>query len=209
MRRGVVGVFTLVLAFTVLPWWSLHATPMYVRDWIVITVRSAPTEASQSMGTAQTNDIVEVLEESQGWSRIQTKAGVEGWVASRFLSAQAPKNLYVRQIELKLKALQDENMRLKGIAPPPSVAGTQGIVVPLDASLTECPEIKASYDKLLVASKDCTQKAGLLEAENSRLKNSERLFFTFIGGVFIILGVLIGLFIQMAAARSKKQGYKF
>jgi SH3 domain protein len=216
MRRGAAVFLVVACAALVVPAASLHAKTMYVRDWIVVTVRAVPLDTSQSLGTVQTNDVVEVLEEVEGWSRIRAKTGVEGWVAGRFLSVNPPKNLYVKQLEAKVKALQEENMRLRGTAPAgtpqgagPVVAGTQGITAPLEASFADCAELKAGYDKLLAQNSDCTRKSGQLASENSRLRNSERLFFTFIGGVFIILGVLIGLFIQMATARSKKQGYKF
>ncbi|MCK7467169.1 MAG: hypothetical protein MZU91_02800 [Desulfosudis oleivorans] len=33
-----------------------------------------------------------------------------------------------------------------------------------------------------------------LHAENSRLKTSERLMFTLIGGLFIVIGIVMGLF---------------
>jgi SH3 domain protein len=216
MRRGVAVFLVIACAVLVVPAASLHAKTMYVRDWIVVTIRAVPLDTSQSLGTVQTNDVVEVLEEVEGWSRIRSKTGVEGWVAGRFLSATPPKNLYAKQLEAKLKALQEENMRLRGTAPAgppqgagPVVAGTQGIAAPLEVSFADCTGLKAGYDKLQAQNTDCIRKSGLLAAENSRLRNSERLFFTFIGGVFIILGVLIGLFIQMATARSKKQGYKF
>ncbi|HPE46671.1 MAG TPA: hypothetical protein PK380_12445, partial [Deltaproteobacteria bacterium] len=70
-------------------------------------------------------------------------------------------------------------------------------------------ELQARYDRLLKENRECTRDKGVLVEENSRLKTSERLFFTFIGGVFIVLGVLIGLFIQMVSGRPKKQGYRF
>ena len=102
MSRGVVGSAVLICALVAfsIPV-CLHAKGMYVRDWIVITLRSAPNETSLAMGTASTNEQVEVLEEGKGWMRIQTKDGKEGWVAGRFLSAQPPKTLYVKQLEDK------------------------------------------------------------------------------------------------------------
>ena len=68
MRRGVIGFVVLVCAsssFSIPV--CLHAKGMYVRDWIVITLRSAPDETSSAMGTASTNEYVEVLEEGKGW----------------------------------------------------------------------------------------------------------------------------------------------
>lgn len=219
MRRGVRYFLVLLSVLFIFIYAAppyLHARSMYVRDWIVITLRSAPNETSLAMGTASTNDQVEVLEEVNGWVRIQTRDGKEGWVATRFLSPQPPKNLQLKQLEDKIRALQVENMRLRGLiashttgGSAPVGAGAQSMSIPPEVAYADCPSLKAEYDRLMRSSKECTRKISLVDAENNRLKTSERLFFTFIGGIFIILGIVIGLLIQMVGSRSKKHGYKF
>ena len=217
MRRGFLSFLALVCAiFIFLPPVCLQAKGMYVRDWIVITLRSTPNESSEAVGMASTNDLVEVLEEGVGWTRIHTKDGKEGWVPSRFLSVQPPKTFFVKQLEEKIKALQEENMRLQGlssertsggVASPGS--GQPGIVVPPEVAFSDCAGLKQGYDKLFKDSQDCSKKMIFIAEENNRLKTSERLIFTFIGGAFIIGGIVIGLFVQMIRARPKKQGYRF
>ena len=217
MSRGVVGSVVLICAFVAfsIPV-CLYAKSMYVRDWIIITLRSAPDETSSAMGTASTNELVEVLEEGKGWMRIQTKDGKEGWVAGRFLSAQPPKTLHVKQLEDKFSALQIENMRLRGLIASHTTGGAaspnaraQGIVVPPEVAFADCPSLKRDYDKLVQDSRECSKKLSVIDAENTRLKTSEKLIFTFIGGIFIFLGIVIGLFVQIVRARPKKPGYKF
>lgn len=217
MRRGVIGFEVLVCAiFIFLSPVCLHAKGMYVRDWIVITLRSAPNETSSAMGTASTNEHVEVLEEGKGWMRIQTKDGKEGWVAGRFLSAQPPRTMHLRQLEEKIMASQVENMRLRGLISGRTSSGITspgaaqpGIMVPPEGALADCPRLKQDYDKLVQDSREYSRKISIIDAENNRLKTSERIIFTFMGGIFIILGIVIGLFVQMVRARPKKPGYKF
>ncbi len=217
MRRGFLSFLAFVCAiFIFLPPVCLQAKGMYVRDWIVITLRSTPNESSEAVGMASTNDLVEVLEEGAGWTRIQTKDGKEGWVASRFLSVQPPKTFFVKQLEEKIKALQEENMRLQGLSSARTSGGVatpglgqQGIVVPPEVAFSDCTGLKQGYDKLFKDSQDCSKKMISIAQENNRLKTSERLIFTFIGGAFIVGGIIIGLFVQMIRARPKKQGYKF
>jgi SH3 domain protein len=220
MRRRVMGFMVLVCTiFIFLSPVYLHAKGMYVMDWIVITLRSAPNETSLAMGTASTNERVEILEEGKGWMRIQTKDGKEGWVAGRFLSAQPPKTLYLRQMEQKLTALQVDNMRLRGLisghtssgvaSPGAAQPGRQGAVVLQEVAFADCPKLKGDYDKLMSESQEYSKKRSIIDAENNRLKTSERIIFTFMGGIFIILGIVIGLFVQMVRARPKKPGYKF
>ncbi len=215
MRRGAVILVAFACVFMAVPSGYLYAKTMYVRDWIVINIRSSPSDSSLTVAFANTEDPLEVLEQSAGWSKVRVADGKEGWVGSRFLTDRPPKGRYIKQLEAKVKALEDENASLKGIkllekpgGMAPSSVGTGGIVAPIDVG-GGYTEFKAKYDKLLTENRDCTRDKDILAAENSRLKTSERLFFTFIGGVFIVLGVLIGLFIQMVSGKSKKQGYRF
>lgn len=216
MRRGVVFPALVTCVFMVFVSVHGYAKTVYVRDWLVVNIRSMPGDASGTVAFANTEDRLELLEESGGWSKVRTRDGKEGWVGSRFLTDRPPRTFYIKQLEAKLRALEDENARLRGVTPPerPGVVplpavGAGDIAETVGVPGGECPELKAGYDKLLAENRDCARARDSLAAENSRLKTSERLFFTFIGGVFVVLGVLIGLFIQMAGGRPKKQGYRF
>jgi hypothetical protein len=122
-------------------------------------------------------------------------------------------------LDEKLTALQVENMRLRGLisgrtssgvaSPGAAQPGQQGIVVPPEVAFADCTKLKGDYDKLMRESQEYSKKISIIDAENNRLKTSERLIFTFIGGIFIVLGIVIGLFVQMVRARPQKQGYKF
>jgi hypothetical protein len=54
-----------------------------------------------------------------------------------------------------------------------------------------------------------SERVDLLMKENTRLKTSERLLFTLIGGAFIALGIIVGLFLQAVRSHPKKPGYRF
>ena len=57
-------------------------------DVSALNVRSGPSTSEPVLGRLLQSEIVEVLEESSdGWARIRIEGdGIEGWVASRFLS---------------------------------------------------------------------------------------------------------------------------
>jgi SH3 domain protein len=190
---------------------------MYVRDWITVSVRSAPYENSQSLANASTNDRVEVLEEGDGWTRVKTQRGIEGWVQSRYLSPQPPRTLLAHQLEERLKALQEENTRLRGLKPSDQLGakpaapqtGQPAAGAPLGVIVSDCPELQKNYEKLSKDLKLRSERLDLLTSENSRLKTSERLVFTLIGGMFIGIGIIIGLFLQAVRSHPKKPGYRF
>ncbi len=185
---------------------------MYVRDWIVISLRSAPREASGQVAQASTGERVEVLETSGDWARVRLASGAEGWTPVRFLSDRPPAALYAKQLEERVRELQAQIARLKGLpvpgegAPEPLSYSTGGLA---PDSLEGLASLRTEHEKLKAQYQACVESRDALNAEVSRLKNSERLFFTFVGGVFVVLGVIIGIFIQLAGPRSKRQGYRF
>lgn len=190
----------------------LHAQQMYVRDWIVIALRSAPKDSSRQVGQASTGDRLEVLEEMDGWSRVRLEGGLEGWTPSRFLSPKPPASTAVRQLEQRVAELQAELARVKGggetrgEAPWHALTAASGGLL---MTAEEAKAVQAEKEKTKADLAACLKRSEELEAENTRLKNSERLFFTFVGGLLVVLGVVIGVFIQLAGGRSKKQGYRF
>ncbi|MDD5089804.1 MAG: SH3 domain-containing protein [Candidatus Wallbacteria bacterium] len=49
-------------------------------------VRERPCKKSRSLGYLHLNDVVTILHKKRNWSRVETKAGKEGWVFSRYLA---------------------------------------------------------------------------------------------------------------------------
>jgi SH3 domain protein len=216
MRRMLVNTAVLACALVIIPL-CLQARSMYVRDWITVSVRAAPYEASQTVAHANTNDMVEVLEEGDGWTRVKTEKGIEGWVQSRYLTPQPPRTLVTRRLEERLKALQEENARLRGLKPSDQYsagpaaqkAAQPGAGAPIDTVLPDCPELQKNYERLVKDLKIRSERIDLLMKENTSLKTSERLLFTLIGGAFIALGIIVGLFLQAVRSHPKKPGYRF
>jgi SH3 domain protein len=207
--------FSMVLiSILLIPAAALQAKTMYVRNWMTVSVRATPDEASQIIGNATTNDPVEVIEEGGGWSHIRTNKGKEGWVPARYLTPQIPATVSAQQCEEQIKALQDENRKLQeliskkpGPAPAPVQAGTAA-PAPITAG-AYCASLQKQYEKLQKDNKVLTDKYNALMEENGRLKTSENLTFTVIGGVFIIIGIIVGLLLQLVRGHSKKGGLRF
>lgn len=186
---------------------DLHAKTMYIRNWMTVSVRATPDEASQIIGNATTNDPVQVIEEGGGWSHIRTAKGKDGWVPSRYLTPQLPATVSAQQCEERIKALQEENRKLQELAskkPEPVSAQPGATPAGLD-----CPSLQKQYEMLQKDNKVLTDKNNALVEENSRLKTSENLTFTVIGGVFIIIGIMVGLLLQLVRGHSKKGGLRF
>ncbi|MGC9324298.1 MAG: TIGR04211 family SH3 domain-containing protein [Desulfomonilia bacterium] len=203
----------------------LHAKGMYVRDWITISLRTGPSEGARVIGMANTNDYLEVLEEQGEWIRVKTPSGKEGWVQDRYLTTQTPKALIIDQLNEKVqsltetnRALEEENKQLqkdnrernfKVSSLTKEIEKAKQGYEELKVASSEYLELKKTYEALLSESQTHAGKIDLLSRENQRLKTSERIVFTLIGGGFIILGMIIGFFLQIIRSRPKKTGYKF
>ncbi|MEA3222233.1 MAG: TIGR04211 family SH3 domain-containing protein [Thermodesulfobacteriota bacterium] len=223
MNKKLLLFVLLVVLF--LPFNPAFAKGLYVRDWLNLTVRTSPSPEAGILAMANTNDFLEIIEEQGDWSKVRTPKGKVGWVLNRYLTSNTPKALIVSQLSKKVKSqtdtiseLREDNKRLRKEAQKFKF-GISGLNTKVDrltkdyedlknASATYL-ELKAAHDKLLEETKIKDMKMEDISKENRRLKTSERLAFTFIGGGFIIFGLLIGIFIQSLRSRPKKATYKF
>ncbi|MBN1636546.1 MAG: TIGR04211 family SH3 domain-containing protein [Deltaproteobacteria bacterium] len=204
---------------------SAYAKGVYVRDWITITVRTRPSEEAKIIAMANSNDYLEVIQEQPpNWTKVRTSSGREGWALTRYLTEETPKALIVDQLSEKVKtqaenilAFSDENKQLqkenrefryKISNITKGLEKSKNEYEDLKKASSAYLELKASYDKLVEADKEHQDQMNVLSKENSRLKTSERIKFTLIGGGFVILGLILGVFLHALSARPKKSGYK-
>ncbi len=86
----------------------------YVRDSITLPLRqtqsveSAIVHPGVSSGTLLT-----IVRESSGFTRVRTKEGVEGWIASRHLIAEPTARMQLDQLNAELGNLRKANARLE------------------------------------------------------------------------------------------------
>lgn len=219
--RGTKAVAVVVwLVLMAAPLGGAYAAGMYVRDWISITVRSEPDENAKIISIAKSNDYLEVLKENQEWTRVKAPDGKEGWVMNRYLTKQTPKTLMADQLKDKVKsltdqitALKDENRRLqkenKSLSSSEELQALRHEYTRLQQESGEYAQLKKRNDELEKHFSQESNKIEQLTMENNRMKTSERLIFTLLGGGFIGIGLVIGVAFQAFRGRPKKAGYKF
>ncbi len=225
MIRRILMVFFVCSLFSMVPFHQAYAKGVYVRDWITISVRTSPYDTAKMIGLANTNDFLEVIEEKKDWTKVRTPEGKEGWVQNRYLTTKTPKALLIDQLNEKVKslsennkALRDENKQLqkehrernyKISSLSKEIDKVKEEYEGLKSDSNEYLELRKNYENLQAENAAHAENMALLEKENSRLKTSDRLIFTLIGGGFIIVGLVIGVLLQLLRGRPKKTGYKF
>lgn len=224
MRRAGIVVFILWCLGVMIIGGSLYAKGLYVRDRVNVPLKRSPVENSQVIGMASTNDYLTVLEENGEWIKVTTPDGQEGWVSARLLTTETPRALIIGQLNEKLrassdtiKALEEQNKALtkenrelqENIGALSSDVGkSKEEYDKLRAASTTYLQLKAEYDKLVDADKAKDRKIDALTKENSQYKTSERIKFTFMGGGFILIGMVLGGMLQAVRSKPRKSGYK-
>ncbi|HNY66445.1 MAG TPA: TIGR04211 family SH3 domain-containing protein [Deltaproteobacteria bacterium] len=201
------------------------AAGLYVREGANVPVREAPYDNARITGMATQSDYLEILEGKGEWLRIKTPKGEEGWVPNRYLTRQMPKTLVVDQLNEKIKSLTQENLalqeenaqlqkenrersyRISGVSKEVEEARKQYETLKLESS--QYLDLKNRYLTLQAQYKDMSQKLDQATRENNKLKTSERIIFTLVGGAFIVMGIVIGTLLQVMRSKPKKGGYKF
>ncbi len=85
----------------------------YVTDSLQLRVYSKPSAESEVLQTIDSGDSVEVFAIQDGFSRVSTYDGTEGWVKSAFLVDEPPDKLLYFSVSEKNKELEAEIEALK------------------------------------------------------------------------------------------------
>jgi SH3 domain protein len=213
------------LSLILSPLSNAAAAGLYVKDGASVPVREAPYENSRITGMATQNDYLVIFEGRGDWLRIKTPKGEEGWVQSRFLTRQMPKTLVMDQLNEKIKTLTEENLALQeentqlqkenrersykisGASKELDDARKQFELLKQESS--QYLDLKSRYLALQGQFREASEKLEQTTRENNRLKTSERLVFTLVGGGFIVIGLVVGTLLQFMRTKPKKGGYKF
>jgi SH3 domain protein len=88
----------------------------YVRDFIAVPLHQGQTADSAvvhpGMGSGTALTIVKD-DSGSGFTRVRTSDGVEGWIASRYLSAEPTARMQLEQANTELDKLRKTNARLE------------------------------------------------------------------------------------------------
>ena len=87
----------------------------WVRDRIVISVRSAPGTDSQVIRTISSGAGMQLLERSSdgAYARVKLSNGVEGWVATRYLVDKPIAAMRLAEMEKEWRGFKEDNEQLR------------------------------------------------------------------------------------------------
>ena len=197
---------------------TMYAAQLYVKPSAEVPVRRGQGTEYKIVAVVADGTMVTLLEENEGWARVQLKSGKQGWILKRYLSSDKP-------LQDQVAALTQAKIQLKE-----QLTKTDGRLTELlqvhnktEQELTDCmarrDTIKADYQRLqqdtadVVLTKkklaetqqqlsELTNRMTDLQLENTGLKKSSALIWFLVGAGVLLTGWCIGL---LTGKRTKKR----
>lgn len=171
----VVKIFFYCLLTCILLIASAYSENRYVTERMRITLRTGPDVSYKVIGLVGSGESVDLIEERQKWSRVETDDAKIGWVMTRFLTTDIPKSDLLEKLQKeherlkgKTKIFASENEKLK--------AENKDIKKELSIKVIELKKLSESYDKL---NKGCQQYKDLKikhDKMTNDMKNQQKEF---------------------------------
>jgi SH3 domain protein len=197
------------------------AETRYVSDRLEIQMRTGKGTQFRILRMLPSGTALEILEVDQenGYSRVRTPSGVEGWVLSRFLMQGRAARDRLADAEKKLARLELENRKLS--ASLEDLQKTKGSIdtereqlVKENRKLSqELEEIRRAASSALAIDAENKElksrivayerQAQSLQQENEGLKDRTARDWFMVGAGVVILGMIIGLIIPRIRWRKK------
>jgi SH3 domain protein len=201
-------------------------TVRYISDNLEIALRSGKTPKHSVVKMLPSGTQVRVIQaDPDGYSRVRTKEGVEGWLLTRFLSSVPSARDRLAEAEQRLAAMKIENSQLKeqmaalmaqkdqfDLRHQQWVEANRRVVQELNSirqtaasSLALDHENKTLKGRLIQFERELQT----LQQENSKLKDRAARDWFLIGAGVVILGMLIGLILPKLGPRRKPSWESF
>jgi SH3 domain protein len=168
----------LLAAAVVVPAGAARAERAWVKDELTVWVRSGPGNKYRNFRAIKTGDTVEILSRTKDWTQI--KAGdSEGWIPVGFLQPEPPARIRLERHEAETA---DQRRRFTTISGEVSELRTQN---------AELSERQQTLEAELARIRD----------ENIELRAGARWPEWIAGASILVVGSLLGMFVQWSSGR--------
>lgn len=197
----------------------VSAETRYVSDQLEVTLRKGPSLGHAVLRMLKSGAALEVLEidAETGHTRVKTSGGVEGWILSRYLSAEPTARM---QLEKMLKEMgrtdnpdhsvltQLKTIRSEYEDAHQRIAKLESENKQLEERLASIKHTAANVLSIDQENKNFRQKLTVseerlssLQIENSELRSSKDRDWFFAGALVLASGLLLGLVLPRLARR--------
>jgi SH3 domain protein len=145
---------------------AAQARTVYVSDELVITMRTGKGPGFKIIDYLERGTPLEVLQEEGSYTKVRTSAGKEGWVLSRFITAETPKDKVIEGLEKEIKDLK--------------------------ATMGDALETASERDRLLEENKRLKADNERLDNKIRRTERRELMYWFLAGAGVLFVGWVIG-----------------
>ena len=193
---------------------------LYVSDSFEVPVRATGCNNCTIVhyGLASGTEVFDLGEEVEGWTRIRSRGGIEGWMPSRFLLEEAPAITKLENAETALSAVTEENLLLsQQINDLLSELSTMGLAVETVELESEEGEISrpvmtisgdviglnSQNEELIRRNQLMQQEIDILIARNERLEDSSWRSWFIYGAGAVLAGAFLSVILPKILPRRK------
>jgi SH3 domain protein len=223
MKRliGIAAAAALLLASTA------YAEPAWVTDQFEITLRSGPSTNNAIQLMVSSGTRLEVLERDaeSGYTRVMTQGGTEGWVLTRYLMNEASAREQLQTLTGQLtsantrgSSLDSQLNAIKGEYDSASrqIATLEREKAAVEKELAEIKRTAANVlaisdqNKSLMDELAAAQiRADTLEQENRVLASQTTRYWFATGGLVLVVGLVLGLWLPRINWRRRRRWDRF
>jgi SH3 domain protein len=206
---------------------GLRAEPVWVSDQFEVTMRTGPSTSNAITRMLPSGAQLELLERDaeEGYSRVITDGGTEGWVLTRYLMNEPSAREQLQRLTAQLTDAQSAGnslgSQLAAISGEHQTAKAQisSLQREKQALQTELAEIKRTASDALAIdrqNKDLRQqltdaeiKVSILEQENRQLTSQTTRNWFLAGGLVLLVGVILGLWLPRIRWQKRSRYERF
>jgi SH3 domain protein len=189
------------------------AAPAWVSDQFEITLRSGPTTSNAIQLMVRSGMQLEVLERDteSGYSRVRTPGGTEGWVLTRYLMNEPSAREQLQQLtsqltnansrgtslDSELKAIKAEyessNRRIATLER--EKAAVEQELADIRRTAANVLDIDEQNKSLMNRLSAAQIRADTLDQENRQLSSQTTRYWFMAGGLVLLVGILLGIWL--------------
>jgi SH3 domain protein len=209
MRPTIPG---LILALLLLPALAAAETA-WVSDEFEVLVRTGPSTSNAIEVMLSSGTELEVLErdEATGYSRVRTSGGTEGWVLTRYLMSEPSAREQLERLSSQLSTAttrgssltsQLESVRGEYEASQTRISDLERDKAALESELAEIRRTAANVLSINQQNKEQREqlvnadvRVESLEQENRELSGQTNRYWFMSGGLVLVVGIVLGLWL--------------
>jgi SH3 domain protein len=202
----------LILALLLLPVLAAAETA-WVSDEFEVLVRTGPSTSNAIEVMLSSGTELEVLErdEATGYTRVRTSGGTEGWVLTRYLMSEPSAREQLERLSSQLSTAttrgsslssQLESVRSEYEASQTRIEGLEQDKAALESELAEIRRTAANVLSINQQNKELREqlvnadvRVESLEQENRELSGQTNRYWFMSGGLVLVVGIVLGLWL--------------